>query len=233
MNSKIRRASCLFTLLLLGLVGSGCQHTPPANSLAAHDSSKWEPEIQKFEEADRTSPPPRNGIVFVGSSSIRLWKTLAQDFPGKTVINRGFGGSQLADSINFADRIIIPYAPKQVVIYAGVNDLNAGKSADVVFGDFVALVSKIHRALPRTKVLFVALSTNPSRWAEVERVREVNRRAAQYCSRRDWLTFVDTFSLMLGADGKPLPDIFVADQLHMNDRGYALWRAAIAPHLLD
>jgi len=227
---------CVRSVLALGLIciaGLGCQHAPPASSLAPPDSSRWEQDIQRFEEADRTSPPPRNGILFVGSSSIRLWRTLAQDFLGKPVFNRGFGGSQLADSVNFADRIIIPYAPKQVVIYAGVNDLHAGKSADAVYGDFVALVSKIHRELPKAKVLFIALSTNPSRWAEVEQVREVNRRAADYCRQRDWITFVDTFSLMLDAEGRPLPDIFVADKLHMNSKGYAIWREVIAPHLLD
>lgn len=223
----------LVTVGLVCLAGFGCQHTPPVNSLATHDSAKWEPEIQKFEQADRASPPPRDGIVFVGSSSIRLWTTLAQDFPGKPVFNRGFGGSQLADSVNFAERIISPYAPKQVVIYAGVNDIHAGKSPEVVFGDFVALVTKIHRELPKARVLFIALSTNPSRWSEVDQVREVNRRAARYCSQHDWLTFVDTFSLMLGPDGKPLPDIFVSDRLHMNARGYAIWREAIAPLLLD
>jgi len=227
---------CIRNIIALALIctaGLGCQHTPPVNSLATHDSTKWEKEIQMFEQTDRTSPPPAKGIEFVGSSSIRLWKTLAQDFPGKPVFNRGFGGSQLADSGNFADRIIIPYAPKQVVIYAGVNDLHSGKSVEVVYGDFVALVSKIHRKLPKTKVLFIALSTNPSRWSEVEKVRAVNRRAAEYCREHDWLTFVDTFSLMLDEEGKPMPDIFVADQLHMNAKGYAIWREAIAPHLLD
>ena len=232
MNSAIRRLASLFALALFCFIGSGCQHTP-ANSLATHDSSKWEKDIQQFEQADRTTPPPQHGIEFVGSSSIRLWKTLAQDFPGKPVFNRGFGGSQLADSINFGDRIIIPYAPKQVVIYAGVNDLHAGKSPEVVYGDFVALVGKIHQALPNTKVLFIALSTNPSRWSEVDRVREVNRRAAKYCSQRDWLSFVDTFSLMLDEQGRPLPDIFVEDNLHMNAKGYAIWREAIAPYLVD
>lgn len=224
-------ALCAF--LIVGLTTSGCRHVPPPpNSLARHDSSMWANDIRKFEEADRTSPPPRGGIEFVGSSSIRLWTTLAQDFPDKPVFNRGFGGSQLADSVNFAERIIIPYAPKQVMIYAGSNDINAGKSATEVYGDFVALVTKIRKELPRTKIAFVAVSPNPARWSQIDRVREVNRLAAAYCKQHD-LTFIDTFSLMLGEDGQPKPDIFVADRLHMNANGYAIWREAVAPLLLN
>ena len=220
----------LFALLFVCLLASGCKHVPPSNSLASHDSSKWEKDIRKFEEADRTAPPPQGGIEFVGSSSIRLWKTLQQDFPDKPVFNRGFGGSQLADAVNYADRIIIPYAPRQVVIYAGANDVDAGKPAELVYGDFVALVTKIRRALPGTQITFIALSPNPARWSQLDRIREVNRRVADYCRKHD-MVFIDTFSLMLGEDGLPKPDIFVADRLHMNAEGYAIWREAIALYL--
>src|SRR6185503_5477682 len=113
-----------------------------------HNSKQWETAIQAFEATDRTNPPPKNAIVFVGSSSIVRWKSLAADFPGLRVVNRGFGGSQLADSVNFADRIVIPYAPRQVVVYAGGNDLNAHKPAEIVFGDFVALMEKLRKNLP-------------------------------------------------------------------------------------
>jgi lysophospholipase L1-like esterase len=220
-------------LLLIGCATSACRHVPPpVNSLATHNASKWEGDIRKFEEADRIAPPPKGGIEFVGSSSIRLWTTLAQDFPDKPVFNRGFGGSQLADSVHYADRIIVPYAPKQVMIYAGSNDINAGKTPEEVYGDFVALVMKIRKELPQTKIAFIAVAPNPARWSQVDRVREVNRLVAAYCKKHD-LTFIDTFSLMLGEDGQAKPDIFVADRLHMNAKGYAIWREAIAPYLLD
>jgi hypothetical protein len=224
-------ATC--ALLLIGLATSGCRHVPPpANSLTSHDSSKWENDIRKFEEADRVAPPPKDGIEFVGSSSIRLWQTLAEDFPGRPVFNRGFGGSQLADSVYYADRIIIPYAPRQVVIFAGSNDISsADKPAELVYGDFVALASKIRHALPKTKIAFIAISPTPSRWPHVDRVREVNRRVAAYCKQHD-MAFIDTFSLMLGEDGLPKPDIFVADRLHMNSKGYAIWTKAIEPYLV-
>jgi lysophospholipase L1-like esterase len=204
--------------------------TTPPNSLATHKSDRWEADIAAFEAKDRVTPPPKGCIVFVGSSSIRLWKTLSQDFPGLPVVNRGFGGSQLADSVRFADRIIIPYAPRQVVIYAGGNDINAGKSPEVVYGDFVALVTKLRSHLPHAHLAFISCQASPSRWTQVEKIRQFNARVESYC-RRQGLTFINTFPLVLGSDDQPNPDLFVADRLHMNEKGYAIWREAVAPHL--
>lgn len=215
---------------LLAFVLSGCQTTPPPNSLATHDSSKWASAIAAYETKDRTNPPPSHPIVFVGSSSIVRWKTLAEDFPGLPVVNRGFGGSQLADSVNFAERIVIPYVPRQVVVYAGGNDLNARKSAEIVYGDFVALMEKLRAHLPRAKLAFISVAPNHNRWAQVEEVKRLNTLAAAYCQRHG-ITFIDVFPLMLGPDGRPKPDIFVQDGLHMNEKGYAIWREAVAPHL--
>lgn len=215
--------------LALGLASSGCRTAPP-NSLATHDSSKWENAIAAFEAADRTNPPPKNCIVFVGSSSIVRWKSLAEDFPGLPVINRGFGGSQLADSVNFAGRVVIPYAPRQVLVYAGGNDLNAHKPAEIVYGDFVALMEKLRAALPHTRLAYISSAPNHQRWAQVEEVKRLNALAATYC-RRHGITFINVFPLMLGPDGRPKPDIFVEDGLHMNAKGYAIWREAVALHL--
>lgn len=225
----IRHIAGLTLILLATALLAGCQTAPP-NSLATHNSSRWEKEISTLEASAVTNRPPAGCIVFVGSSSIRLWKTLAVDFPGLPVVNRGFGGSQLADSINFAERIVIPCQPRQVVIYAGGNDLNAGKAPEIVYGDFVALVTKLRTALPRVKIAYIAVAPNPARWAQVEKVKQLNSLAAEFCRRRG-LTFIDVFPLMLGPDGQPKPDIFVADRLHMNEKGYAIWREAVAPHL--
>jgi len=219
------------TLCLAWLLATGCAHRTPPNSLATHDPSRWEKDIAAFEASDRTNAPPKGGIVFVGSSSIRLWKTLAADFPGHKVLNRGFGGSQLADSVHYADRIILPYQPRQVVIYAGGNDLNAKKSPALVFGDFVALTTKIRAALPQTRIAYIAIAGNPKRWAQVEQVRKANSLIENYC-RRHGMDFINTFPLMLGPDGLPKPNIFVEDQLHMNERGYAIWREAVRPYLV-
>jgi lysophospholipase L1-like esterase len=223
----------LVWVCLLALLSAGCQTAPPAppNSLATHNSAKWETEIAAFEVSDRTNPPQKGCIVFVGSSSIRRWTNLANDFPNLPVVNRGFGGSQLADSVNFAERIIIPYKPRQVVIYAGGNDINAGKPPEVVYGDFVALVTELRSRLPKVHVAFIACAPNLNRWAQVEKVKRLNTLATAYC-RRHGIDFIDVFPLMLGADGKPKPDIFVQDGLHMNPKGYAIWREALKPYLL-
>jgi lysophospholipase L1-like esterase len=223
------RAQRVLTLLLLCFISAGCQTAPP-NSLATHKSAQWEREIAAFESKDRTSPPPQDCIVFVGSSSIRLWKSLAADFPGFPVVNRGFGGSQLADSVNFAERIITPYHPRQVVIYAGGNDINAGKSPDVVYGDFVALVKKLRAAMPHVEIAYISSAPNPARWAQVEKVKRLNTLVAEYCRHRD-IEFINVFPLMLGPDGLPKPDIYVSDRLHMNAKGYEIWKEAVGPYL--
>jgi lysophospholipase L1-like esterase len=219
----------LLSVLLLMVVGAGCRTTIP-NSLATHKSGKWEKDISAFEASDRTNPPPTGCIVFVGSSSIRLWTTLASDFPGLPVINRGFGGSQLADSVNFAERIVTRYQPREVVIYAGGNDINAGKDPDVVFGDFVALVAKIRAGSPKAQICYISSAPNPKRWEQVEKVSRLNELVRAYCTRHG-LDFINVFPLMLGPDGKPKPDIFVEDRLHMNAKGYAIWKSALLPHL--
>jgi lysophospholipase L1-like esterase len=224
-----RRILMPFLLFFLALSSVGSCQLPP-NSVARQDSTKWEHEIAAFEASDRTNPPPKDCIVFVGSSSIRMWSSLKTDFPGMPVVNRGFGGSELADSVNLADRIILPYGPKQVVIYAGANDLAAGKNPEIVFGDFVALVSKIHEHLPEAGIVFIASAPNPKRWANVENIRKFNGLAAAYCLQHD-LAFIDVFSLMLGSDGRPKPGIFREDGLHMNAKGYVLWKQVIAPYL--
>ena len=217
-------------LALLSLTfGPGCS-TPIPNTLATHKSASWEKSIAAFEASDRTNPPPPDCIVFVGSSSIRKWTTLAADFPGLPVINRGFGGSELADSVNFADRIITPYHPREVVIYAGANDIDAGKDPQLLFGDFVALAGRIRAEAPKARICYISIAPNPKRWAEVEKVKRLNGLVKAYCEKHH-LEFIDVFPLMLGPDGQPKPDIFVADRLHMNEKGYVIWKNAVLPYL--
>jgi lysophospholipase L1-like esterase len=218
-----------FQLLGLALLLAGSRPISgqqPPNSLAAQHSEKWEPEISAFEAGDRTNQPPKDCIVFVGSSSIRLWSSLKSDFPGLPVINRGFGGSELADSVHFANRIIMPYKPREVVIYAGGNDLANGKAPEIAFGDFVALFETIHQQLPNARVVFIATAPNPSRWKLVEKMKRFNSLTRDYCQAHG-ATFVDVFTLMLGPDGLPKPDIYRDDGLHMNAKGYAIWKAAL------
>ena len=191
----------------------------------------WEKEIAAFEASDKTNPPPRNAILFIGSSSIRMWKTLAKDFPDHKVLNRGFGGSQIIDSVHFADRIVIPYHPKQIILYAGGNDINAGKSPEQVLSDYREFVGKIQQALPEAPIDYISIAPNPARWAQVDKVRAANGKIEQYTKEHKGLRFIDAFPRMLGPDGQPKPDIYLDDRLHMNAKGYELWAGIIRPYL--
>jgi lysophospholipase L1-like esterase len=199
----------------------------------AQTTNRWEKDIGTFEAQDRTNPPPKNAVLFIGSSSIRLWKTLAQDFPELKVINRGFGGSQIADSVSFVDRIVVPYRPARIVMYAGGNDINAGKTPEEVARDFKEFVAKVHAKLPETRIAYVSIAPNPARWAQVERVKRANELIREFTGTDKRLQFIDVFRHMLGEDGKPLPEIFVEDRLHMNEKGYAIWRRVVEPALKE
>jgi lysophospholipase L1-like esterase len=219
-------------LLLTTLITAGCASAPrqaPRELVATN--LPFAKDINAFADADQASPPPHGATLFIGSSSIRLWKTLAQDFPQHQVMNRGFGGSQIIDSVNYADRIVIPCRPKHIVMYAGGNDLNAGKSPAQVFADFRAFVNKIHTALPDTRISYISIAPNPARWSQVAKVREANRLIQGYTKHRRGLAFINVFHPMLGPDGLPRPEIFVADRLHMNEKGYKLWTRIVEPHL--
>lgn len=198
---------------------------------ATNEVIRWESEIAAFAAADRTHSPPRNAVLFVGSSSIRLWKTLAQDFSGTPVINRGFGGSQISDSVYYADRIVRPFSPRLIVFYAGGNDLNAGKTPDEVFRDYRAFVTKVHAALPQTRIAFISTAPNPARWRLVNEMKRLNELVAQHTQKNPQLIFIDVFHRMLGPDGQPLPDIYAADKLHLNAQGYRLWTEIIRPRV--
>jgi lysophospholipase L1-like esterase len=220
---KFSRTFSIVLLLSLASVRADDRPTGPA---------KWENEIASFEKSDAAKPPAKGGIVFVGSSSIRMWKTLAQDFPEHRVLNRGFGGSEIADSVFYADRIVIPYAPKQVVLYAGGNDIHGGKAPEQVIADFKAFVEKVRAKLPETEIDYISIAGNPSRWAEVEKVKMVNGTIEAWIKEQPRMKFINVFPAMLGADGLPKPDIFLEDRLHMNAAGYAIWKEIVGPLLL-
>jgi lysophospholipase L1-like esterase len=196
-----------------------------------HNFARWEPAIAAFETADQAQPPPKGAIVFIGSSSIFKWKTLAEDFPHHRVINRGFGGSEIIDSVHFADRIVIPYAPRLVVLYAGGNDINAGKTPDQVFADFQAFAELVRSQLPDTDLDYISIAGNPARWAQVEKVKAANAKIEAFIEGKPHLKFINVFPRMLGSDGQPIPEIFGPDKLHMSPEGYKLWTNIILPLL--
>jgi lysophospholipase L1-like esterase len=203
-----------------------------ATSLAGQSpGNKWEPEIKKFEESDRKNPPPKHAVVFIGSSSIQSWKSLADDFPGIKVINRGFGGSELADSTFYADRIVIPYRPKMVVLYAGDNDLADGRTPQQVFEDYKVFVERVHRKLPTTKIAYISIKPSPARASLLQSMKDANGLIKAYATHHKRLVYIDVLTPMLGKDGNPRPELFGPDRLHMNSEGYGLWKLVIAPYI--
>jgi len=199
--------------------------------LGSAKPEQWATAIDKLTQNDHEHPPAPGGVVFVGSSSIVMWKNLEHDFPDAGVIKRGFGGSELADSVFYADRIVIPYQPRAVVLYAGDNDLAAGKTPETVIADFQAFVAKVHGALPNARIVYIAIKPSPSRWNIHDKMERANRGIAAECAREPYLRFVDVYTPMLGANGEPRPELFREDRLHMNEAGYALWRPLVAAQL--
>jgi lysophospholipase L1-like esterase len=222
-------------LLLLGLLAS----SPPTRLLgqtvpsyaAARDYSRWEKEVAAYEAADRQGPPPKGAILFIGSSTIRRWETLASDYPGVKVINRGFGGTEIVDATHFADRLIFPHEPKQIFLRAGGNDIHAGRVPREVAADFAEFVRVVHARLPRTEILYIAVSPAPSRWGETDKYRELNRLIREMALDMPRVGFVDAFDVSLASDGTARPELFVKDRLHFSPDGYRLFADRVRPFL--
>ncbi|NUQ66342.1 MAG: hypothetical protein HUU20_28095 [Pirellulales bacterium] len=219
------RGSTLSRALLSAVVAC----LPAFNGMAA-EQDRWEPAIAAMEAQDRESPPPENGILFVGSSSIRMWE-VKQSFPDLPVINRGFGGSQIADSVRYADRIVLPYRPRVIVFYAGDNDIAAGKTPEQVADDFKAFVGKVRDGLPRTRIVFIGIKPSIRRWAMVDKMREANRLIRALAAEDERLEYVDVDAPMIGHDGKPRAELFRSDGLHLSAEGYRRWADLVRPHL--
>jgi enterochelin esterase-like enzyme len=191
----------------------------------------FDDDIRDFEAADKANPPPAGAVLFAGASSIRLWKTLAQDFPGHTVFNRGFGGSMMSDNVFFADQIAVPYKPRLIVIQAGGNDINKGKTPEQVLADFKTYVAKVRSRLPETRIVYMGINPSPARWAQAEQQKEANRLVKDYCSSGPNLGFINLWDATLTSDGKPDPNLFIDDKLHPNEAGYQLRTKLVTPHL--
>ena len=191
-------------------------------------------DIQNFKKQDSTNPPPKNAILFVGSSSFTKWTDVQSYFPKYTIINRGFGGSTLVDVIRYANDIIFPYNPKQIVIYCGENDLAFSDtvSAQLVFNRFKQLFDMIQNKIPGENIVYISIKPSPSRASLMPKMIEANKLIKQFLSKYNNTTFIDVYYLMLKADGTPLEEIFIKDNLHMNAKGYAIWQKAIQPFLL-
>jgi len=192
--------------------------------------ARFESEIAAFEKWDHQNAVPQNCILFVGSSSIRLWQT-ADAFPELPVINRGFGGSTTADVNHFADRIVFKYKPRTIVFYAGDNDIAAGRAPDKVFADFEVFAKSVHERLPDTKLIYLAIKPSPLRWKLWPQSQTANARIKELISKNGHDRYVDAATPIFGDDGQPRKELFRDDGLHMNLKGYSLWNEILLPVL--
>ena len=205
--------------------------TVRAQQAVAVDPTRWESTIQKFEAEDASHKPVKGGVLFIGSSSIARWENLAQSFPELKVVNRGFGGSELADSVKYATRVVIPHAPRIVVLYAGENDLNRGVSPQEISADFVRFYDVIHKSLPSTRVVVIGLKPSLLRWKLRDGMHATNTLIRTHCESKPACAYVDPWPVMIGQDGTPKPSFFVEDGLHMTPEGYKAWTQMLRPYL--
>lgn len=234
--TSIFRLPAWVTLLLLPTL-IACAAAPTSSADAPPQVPEqvsrldWEQDMQRFAAEDTQSPPPSGAVLFIGSSSIRFWDTLATDFPGVAVINRGFGGSEIGDSTWYAGRIVVPYRPRLIVLYAGDNDLNSGRSPQQLLEDFRGFVQRVRRDLPEVRIAYIASKPSPSRASLLDVQRQANALIQAEAARHSYVDFIDVFTPMLDARGQPREELFVDDRLHMNRQGYALWQRLVAPYL--
>ena len=239
---RLNRLSPLAAAIILLLpalapssTGDPLQTTAPAavtRQTPGDDLTQWEPEIAAFEASDRQHPPAPGGILFTGSSSIRMWTSVANDFPGLPVLNRGFGGSQIHHVTAFVPRIVLPYKPRLIVFYCGANDIASGQRtvADVV-RDYKEFVTTVRASLPQVRIAFISAAPNPARWSLKSSYIDLNQQIKTYTASDPKLSFIDVWEAMLGGNGEPKPELFIQDRLHMNADGYAIWRDIVGRYL--
>jgi len=190
------------------------------------DPNRFGRDIESFAAWDSKNAVPADPILFVGSSSIRMWKT-RESFPDLPVINRGFGGSHISDVIHFLDRIVLPYAPKLIVFYAGDNDVAGGKKVARVFRDYRRFVHRVHNEFPDASIIFISIKPSGSRWSLWPEMKTANDLIEGFSGKDRRLFFADLATPLLDADGKPDDSLFRCDRLHLNDEGYKAWSKAL------
>ena len=228
-NHTIHPARWLLALAWLLLASAAAAQT--VQTVQTKGPAEWLPAMDAFARQDQAQPPPQQAVLFIGSSSINYWHSLAEDFPGVPVINRGFGGSAIEDSTYYADRIVTPYHPRLIVMYAGDNDVYEGHSAQQVADDFKAFVARVRKDLPAVPVVYISIKPSVARWSLWPAMSQANGLIRDWAATQRGVRFVDIAPLMLDAQGKPRAELFRDDGLHMKPAGYALWIQALRPVL--
>ena len=201
------------------------------NAQNAPDPARFEDSVVEYEQYDQQHPFPEGAVLFVGSSSVRMWKSLDEDLPTVKAVNRGFGGSQFSDLLYYLDRLVTCYKPSKIFIYEGDNDISSGKKPDKILDDAKQVRQKIASALPGVPVYFIAAKPSVARWKLRKKYQQLNSLLALYASNTPNTGFVNVWEPALNEEGTVRTDIFLEDNLHMNEEGYAIWKAAIEPFL--
>lgn len=203
-----------------------------STTIAQQKAAPFQDEINAFKAKDASAMPAKGGILFIGSSSLRKWTDLEKVYAKYHAINRGFGGSTLLNAIYYADDIIFPYQPRQIVIYSGENDIAEGASPEITADRFKILFNEIRKKMPNVPIEFVSIKPSVSREKFMPEFMYANALIKTFLATQIKTHFIDVYNPMLTADGKPMPDIFLGDNLHMNQKGYDIWIKAITPFLL-
>ena len=224
--------SLLVFMILCFVPKRGRSQVPPAETTLR---PPFYQDVMAFVKQDSIRMPPKHKILFIGSSSFTYWKDVDTYFPGHTIINRGFGGSSLPDVLRYQELMVYPYEPDQVVIYCGENDIAASDtvSAETVYNRFLLLFTDLRHRFPALNIVYVSMKPSPSRMHMQDRVKAANTMIRNFLSTKTNTGYVDVYTPMLGADGRPLPEIFLSDSLHMNPKGYVIWQQKIKPYLLN
>jgi lysophospholipase L1-like esterase len=225
--NRINGALLKYALLLVSVAGF-------LSGFSQGQGYPYASDIRRFMVLDSINPPPQHAILFAGSSSFTLWQDVQDYFPGFTIINRGFGGSTLPDQIHYADEVIFPCSPRQIVIYCGENDLAYSDSVtpEMVIDRFRELFNLIRSELPDVKVTYISMKPSPSRWHLAEKFINANFGIRMFLEFQENVSFVNVWDRMLDSDLLPDPSLFREDMLHMNEKGYRIWQKAIEPHLI-
>lgn len=227
-----------FTICLLLAAGlltqaDATEAKPDLATLYNYKPNRFAKQIEQFEAADRAQPPPEGAVVAIGSSSMRLWRNIHEDLAPITIIHRGFGGSNLYDVIHYADRILLNYEPRAILLYEGDNDITKGISPETYIACFEAFVDQVHQALPDTRIYVLSIKPSIRRSNVWPNMQATNDAIEAICANDPLLTFIDVSTPMLDENGDMRPDIFVKDNIHMNEKGYQLWKEAVRPVLVD
>lgn len=231
MSALRLRSVCVVLGVLAAAMGEGralAQAQPPA---AAPAGNRFEPNVRLYEEADRKEAPPKHAILLVGDSQFFRWKTLHEDLPDFTIVNRGIDSFQTSDLVYFADRLVLPYAPRTIVLHVGGNDVNNGKTPAQILADFKTFVAIVRKTMPTVPILYSSITPGPGRWSQAEQRKLTNKTLKDYIATQKNLMFIDLWDAMLTRDGQPREDLWVDDRIHPNHEGYLIRVRIMRPML--